>query len=359
MSQEEELHHVAKYRAKGIVLLCLLIGVGFAMLFSGDRVDVAVHKSSLTMAGQMIRPTKARHSLVLTKDITPLHRIWQPKPLSKTRQFMQRVPTQAAVAEPIEKVLAQEADRFSGVIVKWDEDKQYGFIKPADGSEGVYLHVKSLSPESNTLRPGKGDLATYTRTFNKEKGRYIAKQVEVTPSDAEGRMKGKILRWNIEKHFGFIKPDDAADEIFCHMNNISTASVKVKGKHPCAEDLVTFVQTYDSEKDRYVASQVLVTPVKHLGHHGEEDGEMLVAPWGQLGGIVSKWNRMKGYGLLKELKPTSAGVPEVLEDNEIFCHFHSLVGEEYLNIGDIVTFNKEFNNRSGREEAVDIRLFTS
>lgn len=48
----------------------------------------------------------------------------------------------------------------TGRIVRWNDNKGYGFIKPTDGSAEVFLHVSVFA--SRTLRPEGNELVIYT-----------------------------------------------------------------------------------------------------------------------------------------------------------------------------------------------------
>ena len=45
---------------------------------------------------------------------------------------------------------------------------------------------------------------------------------------ADGRVRGVALRWN-EKGFGFIKPDDGGDDVFCHFSGIKDGKCLKEG----------------------------------------------------------------------------------------------------------------------------------
>ena len=49
------------------------------------------------------------------------------------------------------------------------------------------------------------------------------------------KLKGKLIRWNKERGFGFIKADSIKDDIFIHVSELNTMSRK-----PIVGDLIHF-----------------------------------------------------------------------------------------------------------------------
>ena len=68
-------------------------------------------------------------------------------------------------------------EREKGTVVKWDDEKGYGFIRPHDKKEDIFLHVKSIP--HNQRRPKPGDVVTYLVEI-KENNRYYASSVKIT-----------------------------------------------------------------------------------------------------------------------------------------------------------------------------------
>jgi cold shock CspA family protein len=60
---------------------------------------------------------------------------------------------------------------------------------------------------------------------------------------------GVVLRWN-EKGFGFIKPDDGGEDLFCHFSSIEDGNALEK------DSWVQFVKVYDERKGKDRAEKV-------------------------------------------------------------------------------------------------------
>ena len=63
------------------------------------------------------------------------------------------------------------------------------------------------------------------------------------------RLKGKIIKWNADKAFGFIAPNGGGDAIFIHKNSLAN-----RHRTPKINDVITFSVTKDNQ-GRYCADQ--------------------------------------------------------------------------------------------------------
>merc|ERR1719453_1955828 len=64
-----------------------------------------------------------------------------------------------------------------------------------------------------------------------------------------GRLKGTACRWN-ERGFGFIKPSDGGEDLFCHVSCIEDGNMLREG------DTVEYESVYDDRKGKYRAERV-------------------------------------------------------------------------------------------------------
>mmetsp|Transcript_39400 Transcript_39400/g.104478 ORF Transcript_39400/g.104478 Transcript_39400/m.104478 type:complete len:138 (-) Transcript_39400:293-706(-) len=63
---------------------------------------------------------------------------------------------------------------------------------------------------------------------------------------------GKMLRWNKEKGFGFIQPEDGGDDVFCHVTGLKDGEGSVH-----EGDTVKFKVSYDDRKGKDRAVDVV------------------------------------------------------------------------------------------------------
>jgi len=64
--------------------------------------------------------------------------------------------------------------KCKGTVIKWDEEKGYGFIKPHNGSDDLFAHVSNLK-DGDALKAGAE--VTYEERYDDRKGKYRAEEV--------------------------------------------------------------------------------------------------------------------------------------------------------------------------------------
>lgn len=196
----------------------------------------------------------------------------------------------------------------TGEMTRWHSDKGFGFVKPDDGSEDLFCHVSSLLDGDGSVQ--SGDAVSFKIEFDKKKGKDRAVDVAVAGGGGgrrdggggrsrsrgggggggrRGRSEspppkrggggggrgrddsrdppprrggggrsgggksgtGELLKWNDEKGFGFIKPDNGDQDLFVHASGLADGDGSVQGG-----DRVSFTVEYDDRKGKDRATNV-------------------------------------------------------------------------------------------------------
>ena len=153
------------------------------------------------------------------------------------------------------------------------------------------------------------------------------------------RLTGTALRWH--GSYGFVKPDDGGEDLFCHSNSIRDG-VMLKEGTP-----VQYVKRMDERKGRDQAFDVTGGCSLQDGYGGMggggRGGVTGPPPPGKLLGTVSRWSN-KGFGFIT---PADGG-------EDLFCHFSKIEDGNALHPGAMVHFVKAFDEVRGNDRAVQI-----
>lgn len=79
-----------------------------------------------------------------------------------------------------------------GFLKTWKDDRGFGFIKPADGSEDIFIHISALG--EGARRPHRGDIIFY-QIEHSEDGK--TKAVNATIQGGLSRISGGKWLWII------------------------------------------------------------------------------------------------------------------------------------------------------------------
>ena len=71
----------------------------------------------------------------------------------------------------------------------------------------------------------------------------------VDSGKSSGKSSGTVARWT-EKGFGFIKPDDGGEDLFCHFSSIEDGNALEQGS------TVQFIKEFDERKGKERATKV-------------------------------------------------------------------------------------------------------
>jgi len=157
---------------------------------------------------------------------------------------------------------------------------------------------------------------------------------------------GTAMRWNTQKGFGFIAPDDGGDDLFCHYSAIEDGAMLKDGAK------VTYVKAFDERKGKERAEQVTGGAPREDyygggggggGGGGEIKGGVTgEAPPGMEQGTVKFWNA-KGFGFID----TGGG-------EDLFCHFSAITDGNALSAGAVVHYSKDFDAARGNDRASEV-----
>ncbi|MBD7952306.1 cold-shock protein [Oerskovia rustica] len=137
------------------------------------------------------------------------------------------------------------SDGADGTVSWYDDIKGFGFIAPDSGGDDVFVHVKALGGGMTEL--SEGDRVTYD-VVDGDKGPN-ARNVQLARGSggARGAMdrgrpgrpaasggpvrggEGTVARYDEERGFGFITPDDGGLDLFVHVSVVRGTEVLEEG----------------------------------------------------------------------------------------------------------------------------------
>jgi cold shock CspA family protein len=140
--------------------------------------------------------------------------------------------------------------------------------------------------------------------------------------------EGNVKSWNDLKGFGFIEIPGEED-LFVHRTNLVGVDALNVG------DEVKFVIGFDDRKKKNRAENV----TGGTGSKGRGKGFGA----GSHQGTVKSWNDERGFGFI-----------ETPGEEDIFVHRNDLAGADALNVGDRVSYNREYDERKGKHCAKSV-----
>jgi CspA family cold shock protein len=137
----------------------------------------------------------------------------------------------------------QAADGADGTVSWYDGGKGFGFVRPDNGGEDVFVHVRDLARGLDGL--AEGDRVTF-RVSAGEKGpqgsdvRVVGGSASAAPARGRsgrpmasaapvGGGEGTVARYDAERGFGFITPDAGGDDLFVHVSVVRGADALEEG----------------------------------------------------------------------------------------------------------------------------------
>lgn len=85
--------------------------------------------------------------------------------------------------------------KIKGVLKTWKADKGFGFIKPENGGQDIFIHISSLKRVGR--RPVRGDVIYY-QIAKDNQGKYKAVNAAIEGMEEPDKKKGgdlKINKW--------------------------------------------------------------------------------------------------------------------------------------------------------------------
>jgi len=128
-------------------------------------------------------------------------------------------------------------DGADGTVTWFDPDKGFGFVTPVAGGDDVFVHVSSLAGGLTELREGDrvtfdvvpGDRGPQGRDVRLVRGTAPRRGAGSRGGHARGGSsragssrggEGTVARWDAERGFGFISPDDGSADLFVHVSSL-------------------------------------------------------------------------------------------------------------------------------------------
>ena len=182
-----------------------------------------------------------------------------------------------------------ETDQLSGAVTWFSTSKGFGFIKPSDGSDDVFVHVSVVQRAGlEVLREGA---TVNCEVAPGKKGRQVMRLLDVddstaTPESADGFRSGPrpqrsgfaagpagepgegAIKWfNATKGFGFITPDIGGKDVFLHASVVRRAGLM--DVQPGQRVRYTAVEREKGPEARTIE----LTEAAHGGDGGSTNGE--------------------------------------------------------------------------------------
>eukprot|EP00747_Dinoflagellata_sp_TGD_P003813 gnl/TRDRNA2_/TRDRNA2_109867_c0_seq1.p1 gnl/TRDRNA2_/TRDRNA2_109867_c0~~gnl/TRDRNA2_/TRDRNA2_109867_c0_seq1.p1 ORF type:complete len:296 (+),score=58.26 gnl/TRDRNA2_/TRDRNA2_109867_c0_seq1:109-888(+) len=181
--------------------------------------------------------------------------------------------------------------------------------------------MNGLADGEDSVR--EGDRVVYIKEFSDRQGKYRAVHVRRAGSE-----NGVVSSWDAMKGFGFIQPNDGGEDIFCHISAIEDEEYADDVQ---TGDQVTYMRRFSNRSGKFSAVDVRFVP------DFEEESR----------GTMQKWSSTKEFGFIR---PHDGG-------GDVYCRISSLPdGKDSVKEGDYVKYVMEFQPRSGRYHAVNVRV---
>jgi CspA family cold shock protein len=129
-----------------------------------------------------------------------------------------------------------------GTVTWFNAEKGFGFIAPDEGGDDVFVHFSAIEADGGFRSLDEGARVEYEasqgqrgpqadrvrslggggRPAERSERRDAPRGGERGSGGGSGRAQGTVARFNAEKGFGFIEPDDGGDDVFVHFSAIDS-----------------------------------------------------------------------------------------------------------------------------------------
>jgi len=197
-------------------------------------------------------------------------------------------------------------ERVTGTIVKYIDDRNFGFVQPENGGSQIFFHQSDVE---GVVELKVNEPVSYIEVT--EDGKKRATRLRSIPKPK--RVRGWVTMFNEEKRYGFVKTEENTD-VFVHLSDTFGLNTLLEGQE------VTFVVEKDQKGER-------ATKVRGVYYFG----------------VVKWYNQEKNYGFIA-----------MDENGDIFAHRDDIVGQNHLAPKQKVRFM--IGKSRNKEKAIQIEV---
>lgn len=123
----------------------------------------------------------------------------------------------------------------AGVVIMYNSNKGFGFIQPDRGGCGIFFHVSELK-KAGLSSLEKGQRIEFCGSVQEDERRaavnlkLLSKPEQLQKSKKTVReetdvCKGRVIKYDSKKCFGYIKCDDDMEDVFFHVKTLKQCGI--------------------------------------------------------------------------------------------------------------------------------------